>query len=142
MRFLLIFFSSRLWVYCRKIIVACGRSRSYEWSRRDSINTHKYSNITLAPSVSRTVSHMTTRFVVPKMPLLRTACSSAACVANGVEEDSSLETRSRKKYASLAGAREKDNIVNTDNTVLIFVESRLCRRDDAIISPGLYGRWS
>lgn len=92
MRFLLIL-SHRDYEYCHKIIAAGGRSRGHEWSRRGSINTHKYSNNTLAPSVSRTVSHMTTRFVVPKMPLLRTACSSAAFVANRIEEDSSPETK-------------------------------------------------
>lgn len=73
MRFFLIL-SYRDYEHCHKIIAANERFWGHEWNRRGSINMHKYSNNTLAPSVSRTVSHMTTWFVVPKMPLLWTAC--------------------------------------------------------------------
>lgn len=99
--------------YCRKIIAAGRRFRGHVWSWSSSINTHKYFNITFAPSISRIVSHMMTRFVVPKMPLLRTACSTTVYVANRVEEDSSPGTKEIHWQKHVKGN-------NTDNTVLIF----------------------
>ena len=115
--------------------------------RRSSINTHEYIHDSQrAPNVSRTVSHMTTRFVV----------SRNAAVVNGESvkpaawlQRSSTQRRRpsarnareiRRAAESPAGVREREQQPLSTLAVLTRVERvELRQRDDTIVSPGLYG---
>lgn len=89
---------------------------------------YKYARISIpgAPNVFCTDSHMTTRPVVPRMPLSRTACPPARLVNKSARHEERWERETRVDRVITGGEHVKgnDDNNNTDNAVVARVKPR------------------